>query len=221
MDIKNKQRIIGGLVLLAILAIFLPILFYSTRSTKSSNWTASIPSPPKKPSIVLALPTPKQAARSTPQQSLQHHSTARVVAASSQTKIISAKQPQTLSSSSNQSRNNNLASRSKLTSEKPSEKKFSTTTKQSHPIMINLNHVPKAWVVQLGTFSNQNNATRLLAKLQLNGFDAYSRRLTMKNGKSLVRVFVGPQISLSKAKAIKAKLLNQFKLSGVVRRYKL
>ncbi len=55
-----------------------------------------------------------------------------------------------------------------------------------------------AWVVQVASFSNESNATKLVDKLKQNQFKAY-RRKVVSNGKTVYRVFVGPYIDKTKA----------------------
>lgn len=50
----------------------------------------------------------------------------------------------------------------------------------------------KAWVIQLGAFSQKDSVKRLIAQLQEKGFAAYSQQAP---GSSLIRVLVGPDTS--------------------------
>jgi DedD protein len=59
------------------------------------------------------------------------------------------------------------------------------------------------WYVQLGSFSSQQNAERLVAKLKAGGFDATIRKGS--NG-SMLRVLVGPQADRDAAVALSGKL---------------
>ncbi len=51
-----KERLVGGLVLLAIAAIFLPLLFYHTHGRRFFSLSAHIPKPPPKPKLVVQMP---------------------------------------------------------------------------------------------------------------------------------------------------------------------
>lgn len=59
------------------------------------------------------------------------------------------------------------------------------------------------WYVQLGSFSNQQNAERLVAKLKARGFEAMLRKSS--NG-SMSRVLVGPRAGREEADALAVKL---------------
>lgn len=61
------------------------------------------------------------------------------------------------------------------------------------------------WAVQLGSFSNQENANRLAASLRKEGYAAFLSQLQTGSGK-LQRVRVGPQKNRSEAEAMARKL---------------
>lgn len=51
-----------------------------------------------------------------------------------------------------------------------------------------------AWIVRVGSFSNQQNARALEAKLRQAGFTTFSRNITNNAGQALTSVFVGPEL---------------------------
>lgn len=61
------------------------------------------------------------------------------------------------------------------------------------------------WAVQLGSFSNKDNAERLAADLRKQGYAAFLSRLETDNG-TLHRVRIGPQKDRAAAEAIAARL---------------
>lgn len=61
------------------------------------------------------------------------------------------------------------------------------------------------WVVQLGSFSNQQNAEKLAADLRKQGFAAFLSRLTTASG-PLHRVRIGPQKDRDSAEAMAVRL---------------
>ncbi len=78
-----------------------------------------------------------------------------------------------------------------------------------------------AWVVKVASFTNQQNAQRLLNKLRNAGFHAYVRQKMNANGRTLAMVFVGPEVLMSKIKLLQANLKNQFNINGILRKYKV
>lgn len=61
------------------------------------------------------------------------------------------------------------------------------------------------WAVQLGSFSNQENAERLAADLRRQGYAAFLSRLVTGSG-ALHRVRIGPQKDRESAEAVAAQL---------------
>lgn len=51
-----------------------------------------------------------------------------------------------------------------------------------------------AWVVRVGSFSNQQNANALVTKLRQAGFTTFTRNITNSAGQPLTSVFVGPEL---------------------------
>ncbi len=78
-----------------------------------------------------------------------------------------------------------------------------------------------AWVIQVGSFSNRENADRLIASLRKAGFNAFIEQTEVK-GKQLYRVRVGPEISKEKAREMLKRLdttLKPMKLKGTLESY--
>lgn len=71
-------------------------------------------------------------------------------------------------------------------------------------------HSGAAWTVQLGTFSNRDNAARLVARLKSQGFSASVAETTAKNGHNLYRVRVGTE----KDRAAAQKMLGRLRAAG-------
>lgn len=75
-----------------------------------------------------------------------------------------------------------------------------------------------AWVVQLGSFSSEANASGLNDKLKNAGFPSFVEPL--KRGTSMVyRVRVGPELLRTDAQKVQKKLMDSLKLEGIVVRY--
>ena len=69
--------------------------------------------------------------------------------------------------------------------------------------------IPKSWVLQIASFSQEKNAEEVQAVLKKNSYKAYTRRVSTKKGRA-IRVFVGPKFSrqtLAKDKKVIDKLL--------------
>lgn len=70
-----------------------------------------------------------------------------------------------------------------------------------------------AWVIQLATFSNQDNAKNLVKKLRKEGFQAHIYPKEPKEG-GFSRVVVGPNISKKQLELQLVKIEKKFKLKG-------
>jgi len=75
-----------------------------------------------------------------------------------------------------------------------------------------------AWVIQLGSFSSQENADSLVRRLQTNGFPGYVEQV--KSGTDTVfKVRVGPELSRSQAETIQKNLKTRLNLDAIILRF--
>ena len=238
METKNKQRIIGGIVLLAVLAIFLPLLFHNSRPSTQLKISGDIPKAPNTPDIQLQLPLNNSnndnQTGSTVSEG-QFSNSESVKAAVQQTPAVTRKilntapLPARLVLTPNTIVEKQVKNKSvrKIRAAKISARHL----RKHHPIVLEKRvaspaslstalSVPTAWVIQVASFSDQQNADRLTKQLRAKGLDVYTR----KSGGShteVTRVYVGPEIDLNKAKKIQQKLQQKFKLNGVLKKYTL
>ncbi|MDA0823027.1 MAG: SPOR domain-containing protein [Proteobacteria bacterium] len=75
-----------------------------------------------------------------------------------------------------------------------------------------------AWVVQLGSFSSEDNAKVLMAQLKKKNYTAFIERF-QDNSKLAYRVRVGPELTKNAAEQVRNKLAKQLDLQGIVVRY--
>jgi cell division septation protein DedD len=74
------------------------------------------------------------------------------------------------------------------------------------------------WVIQLGSFSSQKNAKRLLSKLHNKGLQSYAKMLVNGDGKSIVKVFVSSDGQLAHAQILQLRLKKEFRINGIIRK---
>ncbi len=89
--------------------------------------------------------------------------------------------------------------------------------KEDAPTRVGLS----GWVVQVGSFSNSENAEKLVKELQTNKYAAFTDQVDVQ-GKILYRVLVGPEADKKRAEQLLEKLnrlLKPKKLSGKIKRY--
>ncbi|MBD1583378.1 SPOR domain-containing protein [Pseudoalteromonas sp. S16_S37] len=77
-----------------------------------------------------------------------------------------------------------------------------------------------AYVIQLGSFSHKPNVDALVAKLNKNGFKAFTRPVKTPNG-TLTKVFVGPDLNKAKLEAKLPELKKLTKLNGRLTQFEI
>ncbi|MDP2380399.1 MAG: SPOR domain-containing protein [Pseudohongiella sp.] len=88
------------------------------------------------------------------------------------------------------------------------------------PASLDPQGLPEGWSVRLASFSNTENATALVARLQTAGHRAYSRRVESSQG-VLTAVFVGPLVNRAAAQTLLERLRQDFQLNGMIVRYEI
>jgi len=73
----------------------------------------------------------------------------------------------------------------------------------------------RAWIVQLGSFSSEENAQKLNDSLRKQGFSAFVEPLQQKSG-IIYRVRVGPELLRSDAEDIRVKIKKSMQMDGLV-----
>lgn len=81
------------------------------------------------------------------------------------------------------------------------------------------NGLPDAWTVQLATFAKAENAAALAERLRKAGYHAYEQEVNTGGG-TMIRVFVGPEMVATHARDLRDKLRREFKLKGMVVRFR-
>jgi DedD protein len=75
-----------------------------------------------------------------------------------------------------------------------------------------------AWVVQLGSFSSEENATGLERRLRDAGYTSFVEPLR-QDGEAAYRVRVGPELLRSEAQALRDRIKSELGLDGIVVSY--
>jgi len=196
-----KQRIVGTAVLLALALIFLPIIFDGEGSYQAPV-SSRIPEAP----IISILPEPTQ---SRP-----------VIVGNVET--IEPKAPETVSLIEEVAELVEEPSAAIATQETVNDVEIT----ESGPIFsrevpqLSDAGLPQGWVVRLGSFSDSENASNLVTRLQDAGYKAYSR-VIRSSQQTLTGVFVGPWLDRGQVNEYQQKLQEEFSLAGLVVRYEL
>jgi DedD protein len=214
MDRALKERITGAVVLVVIAVLVVPV-FLDGAPTDAEIVTQTVTLPGqeeqrrKQQTIVLERdrdqPVPAGPRRDTPGvQSAAERSvdTAAAPAAAQASVPPAAAQPQP----------EPQAPAEKDESSAPVKEEQQEATRVAHsgageaaPAAAKSESATGMWAVQLGSFSNPDNAQRLASELRANGYAAFLSQLKTPDG-SLHRVRVGPQKDRDSAEAVAKRL---------------
>ncbi|MDA0805569.1 MAG: SPOR domain-containing protein [Proteobacteria bacterium] len=92
-----------------------------------------------------------------------------------------------------------------------------STDTDSRPT-LNAVGLPDGWVVQLGTFGDLDNASKLLTDLLAKGYKAYERR-ALRDEREISTILVGPVIVRAEAERLLAELATALDLKPLIKRY--
>lgn len=83
-----------------------------------------------------------------------------------------------------------------------------------------LRPLPKknAWTLQVGTFADAANVNRLLKQLSKQGWSVYTVPQTVRKGQ-LTRVFIGPELDQNRLKSIQKKIKKTLKTDSVILKF--
>lgn len=182
-----KQRIIGAIVLIALAVIFIPILLPGHRDLGFSDTESHIPAKPDELENLKVLELEKPLPAPAPREIVRIP--------------IDERSPPA----------------PKTESDAPVvEQKPTTTEKKPSPPPVketksDTASTPKAWVVQVGSFSKRDNAMRLRDQLRSKGYKTFVEQISAAD-KIFYRVRVGPVVSRSNALDLQKELQTKMKL---------
>lgn len=198
-----KQRIVGTVVLLALALIFLPIIFDGEGSYQAPI-SSRIPDTP----VISILPEPVQS---------------RPVIVGDVDEPEAELEPEPAEVASVEQDNE---TEEPATAEASDEPESEVEISESEAIFnrevpqLSAAGLPQGWVVRLGSFSDAENASNLVARLQAAGYKAYTRAIPSDQG-SLTGVYVGPWLDRGLVNDYQRQLQEEFSLAGLVVRYEL
>lgn len=100
-------------------------------------------------------------------------------------------------------------------------KNLAAAKKAHHTIhQASINSKQPAWVVQMGSFKDKSNATRMAQQLKTSGFKVFTREVKSSSGNVRTRVYIGPEFKQASAQQLSTKIQRQTKLQGYVIPYK-
>lgn len=207
-----KQRIIGALVLISLAVIFVPMVFDEPHSERTST-SINIPEEPPFPEVeapesdIAPPPSYQQNQASTQESAVQDF------------KIMENDEPAAQPASSNSGSAEPEVT--KPAAPEPSKPEPVASKEPEAPVRTEQTEaeftrsLKGAWVVQLGSFGNSDNARGLRDEVREKGYNSHLQEV-VRGDNTLTRVFSGPFSEKSKAEAAKRALDKAFSLNSLV-----
>lgn len=207
-DFDPKHRIIGAVIIVALAVIFVPMIL-DRRSAPETPNVSEIPAPTSAPEnkvVVMPVPPPEPKPSAAAVEAQSPKSTV----ASEPSKPAAAPPPKAA--------NDKPAAATKPETKTASAAPAKTTVKPAAIPEPKAAPVKSGWVVQVGTFANAANATRLEEQLKKHGH-AVSRERVASNGGNALRLRVGPFKDKTLAIKAQGQIQKETGVQGVVLAY--
>ena len=216
-----KQRIIGALVLVSLAVIFVPMIFDEPHSERTST-PIQIPEEPPFPEVNAPSEEIPEApvyeieesapADATPQVEQSAPAAAAETEQSAGYRVIEDEQ----AVSEPQPATDDSSTENAAADQQPESTADAQPAASGEPENAEYTRsLEGAWVVQLGSFGNPDNARRLRDQVREKGYDSHLQEVT-RGDTVLTRVFSGPFVNKTEAEAAKRELDNAFNLNSLV-----
>jgi DedD protein len=222
-DSKLKQRLIGALVLIILVVIFVPMLLDEPR--ESALKTTNIPPQPEGGFSSKVTPLDEPASMPAAPVMVDENPSviverdAEIVTAgenSSPVVPVPSVTPEPAPSTTNAE---STVPAELAVPDQPPEADAPAPAMQKEIKNTPTDRLAvNSWVVQLGSFSNEQNALKLRDQLRAKGYTTFVEAVDA-NGVKVFRVRVGPELDRLRAEAIREKLEKELKIKGIVGRY--
>jgi DedD protein len=212
-----RHRIVGAVILVALAVIFLP-MFLSERPPESrTTLPGAMPTPESRVAVAPSLPMPDASVKPTadPASSGMRSVTIPVGPASTRTSVSPAvpAPPEAIPETTKATTPVPTAPRSTDTKPASEPKAAKTVTASSNPVASSKGK----WIVQVGVFSQPENARRLQNQLKQKGYSVSLDPPKAASG-TPVRVEVGPYRDEAAARTAAARLQTDLGIKGIVRK---
>ena len=182
-DFNPKHRIVGAIILVALVVIFVPMLLNENEPPPELKGVRETPPRGATETKVIVAPVATEEAK--PRQNPE------AVTKTETTPAITESAP------------------------KPETKTAAVEKPAKAPAA---DKITQAWVVQVGTFSNTENANHLRDKLKSHGHTVHTESV-MLAGKKALRLRVGPFSNKELAVTAQAQIRKELHVQGVVQSY--
>lgn len=205
-----KQRIVGALVLVSLAVIFVPMMFDEPHSERQTT-TIEIPEEPPFPEVEMPDEAPQEAPQYRIEES-QQDAKASPAAESTDTGVET--EAQTQPAPEPKPEQSQPAAEPEPEPEPAPEQTQPAANEEASSAEFTRS-LEGAWVVQLGSFGSEENATRLQQKAREKGYSTHLQEIT-RGDAQLTRVFSGPFAEKAEAEKAKQALDKAFGLNSLV-----
>ena len=183
-DFNPKHRIVGAIILVALVVIFVPMLLNENEPPPELKGVREMP--PRGATETKVIVTPVASEEAKPRQNPE---------AVTKTETTSA-----------------------ITESVPKQETKTAPVEKPTKAPAAADKITQAWVVQVGTFSNADNANHLRDKLKSRGHAVHTESVSLA-GKKALRLRVGPFRDKEQAVKAQAQIRKELRVQGVVQSY--
>lgn len=222
-----RQRLVGALVLLCLGVIVWSLLFTGSVDNRVDRETQIPPSPriepvleqsPQEPEGVPSVADNRLPPQKTLAPSDEEVDGGEGVRAGAEPPSLFSETPKPESQSKPESTPKPKPEPAPKPTAKTEPERETSTTEAKSASKIDQRGLPKAWVVQVGSFGQKANADALVGKLKARGYKAFYDSYS-SGGRSLYRVQVGPVIEEGRARSLKQEIDKGFAVKSIVTRF--
>jgi len=202
MNTEKKHRIVGFIVLIAACAIILPWILHHSRAPSMAKVLEQVPPSPNAPQVSMIIPTVsamrEQREPALPLRAVPNRDSdwARSAERSLSATVEPCQQP-----------------------DKPVlAVEMAESSKSKPPAIASV--ARSAWALQVGTYSQFQQADRLARQLRQQGYDVYQQDVTVAH-KTLRRVYIGPNLDRQALERVQKQLRQHAGMHGIVVKYRL
>lgn len=197
-----KQRLVGAVVLVCLALILWPVLF-SDNTGPVMDRTSQIPPMPEFEKYEVPQPIRPEQVIPVKEPEIESEPPKDQVPPPPEQKVAQPEAPAKPAASPKPA-----VSPKPKTAVKPSSKTVEKPT-------LNEQNLPQGWVLQVASFSQEQNARELQTELQAMGYKAFTRPVTTTQGKA-VRVYVGPKFNKLGFEKERAVIDKKYKVKSIV-----
>jgi DedD protein len=199
LDDGLKQRLVGAIAILALAAIFLPVIFDRDPIVPVDRNT-QIPPAPEIVSVKVDQPIPTDVVDLAPEPDAMYEPTPDNAVGAVQEKPVGVVDENSVVDGEPVQLDGAAVEPRKPAADAPG---------------LNAAGVPLSWVLQVASLREQSGAERLRAQLLEKKYSAFIREAKLNNG-SIYRVYVGPKLDKAALAKEKAQIDASFRLDSII-----